>query len=225
MSAAPELRRAMEALLEEGAAVRERPAPGYRGLLELYGSNAAIASAAGFPAAAEAVAAHRATYPHARPTTFARLAVDARRERQSFLRNLQRYARGERHPDELRPLLAKLRRRGMARLRREGVEFGGAVTLTTLARALVANGVTVPAGWWGLIAVSDDERERRPPGVMFYPPEDFATYVDEGAWAQAAAVFFDAWGQAYGVGFVDVLDAEELELVAGLAPNLASYGP
>jgi len=219
-----ELRRAMEALLEGGVALRHEPPPGYAGLRELYGSNAAIADAAGLPTAGRAVAAYRARYPHARATSLARVSRDARRERQGFLRNLQRYQRGERRPDKIRPVLERLRRRGMDRLRRQGVEFRDATSLAKLARVMVDRGVTIPAGWWGVIRVSDDERERTPPGVAFYPLATFAVHVERGEWAVAAEDLFDAWGHAYGLGACDVLEVEDLELEAGLDPD-ASYGP
>ena len=221
-----ELRRAMSALLEEGVALRETPPPGYPGLRQLYGSNAAIADAAGFPTAGEAIRAHRERYPHARRSTFAKIAVSARRERQGFLRNLQRYADTTRRPRGLVPFLDRLRREGMARYRAEGGEFRDAADLAELARVLASRGVTMPAGWLVTLVVSDDEREREPPGVMFYPPPGFVGAVAEGKWDEAAEFFFDGWGRAYGVGQgVIATEVDELELVAGLHKPPARYGP
>jgi len=217
----------MTELLEGGVALREPPPPGYPGLRALYGSNAAIADAAGFPTAAEAARAHRERYPHARRSTLARIGVSARRERQGFLRNLQRYKDGSRRPRELVPLLDRLRREGMARYRAEGGQFRDAATLAELAKVLEARGVTVPQGWLVTLTVSSDvDRDREPPGVMFYPPAGFARSVAAGRWAAAAEDFFDAWGRAYGIGLgVEATKVDGLELVAGLHKNLAKYGP
>jgi hypothetical protein len=216
----------MHALLQGGERLRREPPPGYRGLLELFGSNAAIASAAGLPTGAEAVAAYRARYPHARPTSLARVRATARRERQSFLRNLQRYARGERRPAAIRGRLDALRRLGIARYRARGGEYGEAATSAELAALLVRRGVTVPAGWSVDLLVSSDERWRGPPGVMFYPDQDFAEAVRLGDWKAAADAFFSAWGAAYGVGpYAEALEVIGLELLVGLDSRRARYGP
>jgi hypothetical protein len=225
-SAEHELRRAMRDLLEAGVSLRRRPPPGYAGLRELYGSNAAIADAAGLPTAAQAAAAHRARYPHARPATLSRIRIGARRERQSFLRNLQRYATGQRRPAAIRPLLERLRRAGMKRYEAGGGTFGDAATLEELARLLVARGATIPGNWEVLLLLSSDERWRQPAGVKFFPPRAFATAAAEGHWGDAADAFFSAWGDAYGIGAgVIASEAIGLEIVAGLDARLAPYGP
>ena len=199
----------MRELLER--APESAPPLGYNGLLRLYGSNAGIADAAGFPTAAGARRAYREAHPRARRATLEKVGATARRRRQSFLRNLQRYADGSRHPRALTPLLNRLREEGIRR--RELV-----TTLAGLARLMEELGVTVlgSSGFW--VWVSRDYRYRDGlPDVPIDPEllEGFAALVDRGEWAEAAELFFDAWGQSYGIGHVEVDEVQYLELELG----------
>lgn len=212
------LRRAMRDLLEHPPPATPPPALGYSGLVELYGSNAGIADAAGIPTAAQAISRHRARYPHARKTTLARIGADARRRRQSFLRNLQRYGTGSRRPRELVPLINRLRGQEVRRRAALRRELERRSTLAGLAGLFEEVGVTVlgTAGFW--VWVSRDYRYRSGlPDVPIEPEmlEGFAALVARSAWEEAAAMFFEAWGQSYGIGFVTVDDVEVLELEVG----------
>lgn len=192
------LRQAMADLLGHRITYTGPTTPGYQSLRELYGSNAAIASAAGYETAAEAKKANRDP-------------AVARRKRQSFLRNLQRYQDGTRTPKQMAPLLDQLehdeiRRRGTFR------------TFAELAAAMHRLGVTVVAGAAMTIVVSSDERERyNLHAVAFWPSMAFVHAVEATDWGLAAERFFEEWGRAYGIGRgVIATDVDVLELHLGI---------
>lgn len=192
-----ELHRAMRALVGHRVTVVSTRPPGYQSLRELYGSNASIASAAGYETAAQARRAGRD-------------AAVARRKRQTFLRNLQRYANGSRRPQRLKPLLDRLEDEEVRR--RETF-----TSLVDLARGFRDDGVTVVHGASMTVMVSSDERERdRLPSVAFRASERFVEAVERDDWTVAAAEFFDSWGLAYGIGYVSVEDVQILELEVGM---------
>jgi hypothetical protein len=208
-----ELRMAMRAMLETEEF--ERPTGSVLDQLrELYGSNQAIATEAGLPTAAQAVKAHRQRYPRARKTTLERISRDARRNRQSFLRNLQRYEDGTRRPKTMESRLASLRD--------EGVEEREALgSLGGIAQRFVDEGVTVSGSFE--ITVSDDTRDRgriSNVGIRAFLDGRFVDAVAEKNWARAAGLFFnDGWSRAYGIGrFGGIVDSVSgLELDFGLA--------
>lgn len=117
-------------------------------------------------------------------------------------RNVERYARGERHPKTA--MLAKIRAAGAPLAR-----------AATLAR-MRTDGVDVP--WFaGIVAVSADERYREVSDVSIEPDMLAATgfFADAraGNWGQATDAFAAAWGSAYGIGYgVQWLDVDELDL-------------
>lgn len=202
MNADTALHNAMQALVGHRVRVTELETPTYSRLLELFGSNAGIASAAGFPTAAAALLAGRD------PNT-------ARRQRQSFLRNLQRYERG-RTPRGQEPRLGEIEQQ--ERTKRRMIS-----SLGQLARTMVESGATVRSGATLTIAVSQDVRERSGlPSVAVHPPEGFIDAVDNGRWSVAADLFFSAWGAGYGIGYVLVLDAEDLSIALGIQAD--AYG-
>lgn len=212
-SPAYELRAAMRAMLETDE-FEPPTGPVVDQLRELYGSNQAIATEAGLPTAAQAVKAHRQRYPKARKTTLERIRKDARRNRQSFLRNLQRYEDGTRRPKTMESRLEELRDRAVEEREALGSVAG-------IAARFVEEGVTVSGSFE--VTVSDDTRDRgRIPnvGIRSFLDGRFVDAVSERNWDRAAELFFnDGWSRAYGIGrFGGIVDSVGgLELDFGLA--------
>lgn len=189
-------------------------------LVDLYGSNEAVASAAGLPTSAEAVAEWRARHPKApKGSANARkIGQAARRDRQSFLRNLQRYEAGTRRP---RATTARLERLRTSKLE----ERLAASTLAGLAQVFRDDGVTVRVRE---LTMSYDGRIREHlPLVTFggrarVPlPSEFVAAVRRGAWGEASGIFWACHGEAYGA-YMDPEDVDGLELEIGNNP--AAYG-
>lgn len=151
-----------------------------------------------------------------------RAQTQARTRRQSFLRNLQRYENGTRRP---RTTTARLER-----LRSERLEqLEGSSTFAGLAARFVEEGVTVSRLSSVTITVSNDTRERTGISKVTFGgearvplPVSFIDAVRANTWPAAAAIFFDAWGQAYGIGFVDIDEIGNFELEVGNDPD--AYG-
>ena len=205
-SASSELRAAMRALRNEERPLRLPAGTVVEQLRAMFGSNAAIVTALGIPTQAQAVRAHRARYPKARRTTVDRIATESRRRRQSALRNLQRYENGTRRPQATQRQLERLRDEEAGRRRQQGA-------------GLERDGVTFEGGDL-LVIVSSDERWRTGlPAVAFHPRTGFSRAVDDENWERAAELFFDGWGQAYGIGYVTVPEAEGLALAVGMDPS------
>jgi hypothetical protein len=184
---------------------------GYPGLLALFGSNAAIAAAAGFPTAKSVVDARRLRYPKGRPQVTARKAAEAKRARGSFLRALQRYARGQPLPAGRVDLIERLRDEKLAEIDSERT-MAGVEGLIGERRHLTVFG--------GALHFYDtyDGRERGPfPDVQFDISEELADLIEAEEWARAGKLFFVEWGRAYGRGVYgfDVEDVEGLEIEVG----------
>ena len=185
-------------LLELRSSPIPRSGTTYDQLLAYYGSNAAIATAAGLPTGAQAVRAYRSRHPRARSETLDRIRLEARRRRGSLMRNLQRYKRPARGAQSRR--LEQLR----AKLPPPGRQ-----TAATVAQLMVEQGATLFLGYNLLVQISDDERWRTNlPRQTFTPGSGFAVAARAGDWTRAAAAFFEAWGLAYGMGYVTVLEAD-----------------
>ena len=235
-------------------------------LRELYGSNQAVATAAGAPTAAAAGKAWRSSHGRSieswnalsasqrrrwekaggspdrglesyrnglslkeagepwtgrKPVSVRERAASsgARRSRQTFLRNLQRYEDGTRSPGINRSRLERLRDEKLRERTTAGSSLGG------LALVFRDEGVTVDVD---TVTMTYDGRERDSlPAVTFggrarVPvPMSFVEAVRAGAWNQAAAIFWECWGDAYGA-FLDPEDVEGLELSIGNRPG--AYG-
>lgn len=189
-------------------------------LRELYGSNAGIADAAGAPTAAAAEAAWRARHPKApRGSANAKkIRETARRRRQSFLRNLQRYDDGTRRPKTTTSRLEELRDNKLE-------ERLGAATLAGLAQIFADDGVTVRVEE---LTMNYDGRVRsRIPAVTFGGQarvalsQDFVDAVRSRDWSDAAAIFWAAHGTAYGA-YLDPSDVSGLSLAIG--SGATAYG-
>lgn len=153
----------------------------YEDLLEQFGSNAAIADAAG-------------------------LTETGSTERRSFMRNLQRYATGERHapPERMRELAEEV-----------GAETGGDTMSRAEAVAAVREAGLDFYRLWAWVRISKDRRLRDIPGannVYTADPEllgELLEAVEAGDWAAAAelfvqAVVIDAYGMPAGTEVEDV---------------------
>lgn len=194
-------------------------------LRDLYGSNAAVATAAGAPTSAEAAKIWRAKHPKA-PRNSAnekKVRAAARTRRQSFLRNLQRYEAGTRRPRSQTERLERLRADKVRERREAGSSLGG------LARVFQREGVTVSRLSTIVITVSSDTRERGGISKVTFGgvarvsiPDSFIDAVSSGTWANAGDIFFDCWGQAYGIGYVNVEEIGSFELEVGNDPG--AYG-
>lgn len=151
-------------------------------LLERYGSSSAVADAVGYRRAAPYSPAWKA--------------------RRNLLRNFQ----GERLRRHISPELRQRLRRGVApgpRTRREVLNI------------INDQGVIV-LGFAGWVRVSQDLRYRTVPNVFipaellyengFFPP----AYAND--WTAAAEAFGNAWGIAYGIGYVDLEEMDTLDL-------------
>lgn len=231
-SAASELRRAMqdvrdaEGFDEDDAEEVDEDDSLIEQLRDLYRSNAAIATAAGAPTADQAEREWRAKHPKAKPgsATAKKVRVDARKRRQTFLRNLQRYDNGTRRPRGTTGRLEALRDEKL----RERLDIGA--SLAGLARVFQREGVTVSRLGRVTITVSTDTRERdRISKVTFGGiahvgiPDDFAEAISAGDWTHAADVFFDCWGRAYGIGYVTIDEIDPFELEIGNDPDAYGY--
>lgn len=211
------LRAALQAHVGTRATVVELgPEPGYPELVELYGGNpalpasapvnkrahAAIADAAGYQTAA--VARRRGRNPEA-----------ARKARQGFLRNLQRYRDGTRKPNKAtRTLLERIARREVRRRRRVG-------TMAAVLDAARAAGLTIMDGASFYVRISADERWRdNLPAVFLNPIENTYRAAAEGDWDEAAFHFFAGWARGYGIPSAIVLEvADDGGLVLGLGDH------
>lgn len=158
----------------------------YEDLLEQFGSNAAIADAAG-------------------------LTQRGSTERRSFMRNLQRYATGERHapPERMRDLAERV-----------GAPSGEAMTRAQAIAAIRENGLTM-GQLWALLIISKDRRWRKVPASPVYvDPEllgEFLDAVEAGNWQLAADIFtevvvIDEYGMP---GSTSIEDVRELILSVG----------
>lgn len=190
MNADTALHRALEELLGEGVLADAEPPPyTYATLRELYGSNRAIADAAGFPTAAAVTKERRARYPRGRKEVTARKAAEARRARQTFLKKLERWGKGVEPDKRSQELIADLIER---KLETQDVD-----DFAELADLMADRGVT--AGGTMTVRVSDDERERDIPETVFRPSEAFVDAVEDEDWQKAAEEFFDGLLAAYGI--------------------------
>lgn len=196
----PALRRAFRDLVGRRVTiVRLGSEPGYAELLEFFGgdpgdaasrrrAHAAMADAAGFPTMA--AARRRGRDP-----------TEARRRRQSFLRNLQRWADGSRHPDAAsRRLLKRVGRREERRRARMA-------SLQTVLDTARAEGVTTQPGLALLIRISSDERWREDLGAVTLDTleQTYAAAVADD-WPGAADAFFAGWVRGWGVRSAMVLE-------------------
>lgn len=212
-SAAAELRRAMGELVGGRFTVTETRTVSIASVFEVFESNAAIANAAGLPTGAAARRAYKALHPKARAKRLDEVARNAERERDSMMRELQRYRRGQRAMGpRYQSRLAPLQEREVKRRR-------SVSSLAELARTFVASGVTILSPYDLFIAVSSDERWRyRLPtvGIEFPIDTTFIEDIEGGDFEQAAASFFDAWALSYGIGrYVIVTEAEGVSLRIG----------
>jgi hypothetical protein len=208
-----ELRRAMSELVGVRFTVTESRTVSIASLFELFESNAAIANAAGLRTAAAARRAYKAAHPKARKKRLDEVARKAERERDSFMRELQRYRKGQRAMGpKYRARLAPLQEREVRRRR-------SVSSLAELARTMVASGVTILAPYDLLVVVSSDERWRyRLPTVPITFPIDtrFIEAVEANDFERAAVEFFDAWALSYGIGrYVVVTEAEGVSFRIG----------
>lgn len=233
------------------------PAPGYRGLVELYGSNANIAAAAGYPTAGEVTRPWRARRREARTRRqmyslareleipgrsrmgraeleaavegrIAQMGRTAHRRRASFMRELQRYATGQRRPGgSLDPTLGRLRRAGIRRQERRRRVV--AETLGDVARAMRDRGATATI-YVVVMAYDGRERSGLPPctfgGRARTPvPESFVAAVEATDWDAAAEIFWaEMWGPAYGVPGWEAEEVDGLGLTLGNQPGAYDQG-
>lgn len=205
MDPGPALRAAFRELVGRRVVVTTLgPEPGYPELVRFFGgdpgdpesrraAHAAIADAAGHPTAAAVKRSRSRKDP-----------AVARRERQSFLRNLQRWADGSRSPDaSSRRLLKRVGRREERKRRRM------ASTADVLATAR-AHGVTTQLGLGLLLRISSDERWRYDlPAVHLEPLERTVAAAAAGDWNEAAYEFFRGWVRGYGVPSAMVLEVDD----------------
>lgn len=208
-SAGVALRRAVYELV--GADVQLEVAPGYRGLLQLYGSNAAIADAAGYRTGSETVQAYRVSHPRAIAPTIKRVRDKARRERASFLRNLQRYRQGSTPGPRIAPLLERVRTREIER--RHVSSLFDLMAIVAREGWTVRGGVTFRSGY--------DDRERDiHVAVAWVPSSYLRDSIVRRDWDSAGEQFFYEYGQAYGVpGGFSAEDVGDLEIEVGMAAN------
>lgn len=217
-SAGSALRSALRPLRGTKVDVTEYETPSYPALLDLYGSNAAIADAAGVPTAGVVANDYRRAHPRAHAKTVNRIRAKARRDRQTFLRNLQRYKAGTRSPDAGQLELIE-------RLQVEKVRELAVDTWSDLADLLATEGLTTEAGLSFLSTYDDRERDFSV-AVAFVISDNLAELISEREWEGAGEQFFYEWGRAYGVdGGFTVDEVEDLEISVGMrrGPNVYSH--
>jgi hypothetical protein len=225
----PALREAFRELIGRSVTiVTLGPEPGYPELVRFFGGDP------GDPAsrrAAHAAIADAAGHPTARAVARSRSRKDpaaARRERQSFLRNLQRWADGSRSPDAAsRRLLKRVGRREERKRRR----MASMATVLATARA---QGVTTQRPLALRLVVSSDDRWRYGlPAVHLEPLERTYAAAAAGDWDEAAFEFFRGWVAGYGIPSAAVLEVggedddgdEPLVLRFGHAPRTSLAAP
>lgn len=225
MDPGPALRRAFRELIgRQVTIVRLGPEPGYPELVRFFGgdpgdpasrraAHAAMADAAGYPTAGAAKKRRRDP-------------VVARRRRNSYLRNLERWADGSRRPDaDSRKLLARVGRKEERKRRR----MAGIGAVLDTARA---EGVTTQTPLALELLVSSDERWRYGlPAVRLEPLERTVAAAKAGDWTEAAFEFFRGWVAGYGIPSATVLgvggedNEEPLVLRFGHAPRTQLAAP